>query len=94
MPSFFDETRPKARKKHRCCECRGDILPGEHYQKVVGVWSGDFSWFKICGSCEELRDWMRDRGVDSCFGNIYEMLHESGLYDEYPLFMLAMQADG
>ena len=48
------ETR-KARKQHRCVECRREIQPGEIYEHVYGKWEGEVCVFKTCSHCLELR---------------------------------------
>ncbi|QDV86960.1 hypothetical protein TBK1r_60650 [Stieleria magnilauensis] len=50
-------TKPKARKVHRCGECLRDILPGERYEYVSGIWkdSGG-STHKTCADCVRLRE--------------------------------------
>ena len=51
-PSFFDSHIVKrARKAHRCTDCREDILPGESYEHIAGVWEGDFETYKVCARC-------------------------------------------
>ncbi len=65
----------KARKPHKCYECRGGIPSGETYEKIAGVWDGEFSEFKTCARCSELRDWARISVP--CFCWIYGDLHEN-----------------
>lgn len=48
------ETR-KARKSHRCCECRKTIQPGQRYEVCSGSWDGGIQTFKTCQSCVEIR---------------------------------------
>lgn len=55
-PSFFDETRPKARKDYKCYECNALIAKGTKYYKAIGVWDGEFNQFRVCEACEELRN--------------------------------------
>jgi hypothetical protein len=55
-PSFHNENIQTARKKHRCYECLKDILPGEKYEYVSGVWDGDFMVYKTCLDCKSIRD--------------------------------------
>lgn len=52
--SFFHHITVKARKIHKCCECRGAIQLGEKYHKFSGVWNGDFDTFKRCLDCHAL----------------------------------------
>lgn len=56
LPSYYDERWHKARKDHRCCECRRPIHPGEQYQYIIGVWDGEFSTFKTCEQCVGVRE--------------------------------------
>lgn len=53
---FCHTSRPKARKPHKCCECRGTIRPGEIYEHAVGKWNGDILTFDTCTLCLEIRD--------------------------------------
>lgn len=55
FPEISSETFPKARKVHRCCECRGTIQPGERYSCLSGLWDGRFEVYKTCLECIELR---------------------------------------
>lgn len=56
MPSVFNQTKPKARKRHRCCECRGWIEIGERYEYSWGIWDGNAQTYKTCLGCSSLRD--------------------------------------
>ena len=56
MPSVFNQTKPRARKRHRCCECYGWIEVGERYEYSWGIWDGDASTYKTCLGCAQLRD--------------------------------------
>lgn len=46
----------KARKPAVCCECRETIEPGERYEMVSGKWDGEWSSFKTCLPCKEIRE--------------------------------------
>lgn len=66
LPNFYTVTNPKARKEHKCCECRGVIQKGERYQNYAGHWNDSgFGEFKTCSDCEQLRD---DFSVGTCSG--------------------------
>lgn len=52
---FMNTNEQKARKKHRCTECRRTISPGERYEYTAGSWDGDFSVYKTCEHCLSLR---------------------------------------
>lgn len=48
-------TYPKARKEHRCYECREIIQKGETYVYFKALFDGSFSKSKTCRRCEYLR---------------------------------------
>lgn len=52
---FVSDKIVKARKQHKCCECGDTIEPGTTYEKTVGVWDREFSTFKTCEACVEIR---------------------------------------
>lgn len=54
-PSCWTASTPKARKRHKCCECRGWIEPGEKYHKFSGIWDGEAGTYKTCDDCQILR---------------------------------------
>jgi hypothetical protein len=45
----------KARKEHKCCECREPIKKGEKYESVKMLYEGDWSAYKTCISCLRIR---------------------------------------
>lgn len=45
----------KARKPQKCCECGGEINPGDRYEVVSGKWEGEWLSFKTCAPCAEIR---------------------------------------
>jgi hypothetical protein len=83
-PSTYHESKPKARKPHKCCECGRMIQPGETYRNLWGVWDGEPKTFKTCEACLDLDGWARDQYDCFCptFGNlrwqVLDMVHESG----------------
>lgn len=70
-PEFCHDSFPIARKTHVCCECRENILPGQKYHKVVGIWDGRWETFKTCMPCYQIRERYCPRGY------IFEMLRET-----------------
>ena len=66
MPDCMTRTERRARREHRCCECRGRIHVGEGYVYVSGVWEREPYSFKFHAGCwafrEELDDADRDDG--------------------------------
>ena len=80
MPTVYECDRPKARKEHTCCECRGKISIGETYHKHHGIWDGEADTYKVCDDCEIVRDIVdKDQHPDdkSAFGHLYESVMES-----------------
>jgi len=53
--SFHKEKIQTARKKHICNECSRDILPGEQYEYVFGVWDNP-QVYKTCLDCQSIRN--------------------------------------
>ena len=41
----------KARKKHKCCECKGTIEKGDIYEHVFGKWDGLTEVYNTCMHC-------------------------------------------
>jgi len=60
----------KARKPQKCCECHDSISPGERYEIVSGKWEGEWSSFKTCLPCKEIRE------AFCCEGWVYSTLWE------------------
>ena len=54
-PSCCKELIRTARKQHGCCECYRDILPGEQYEYISGIWDGHPESYKTCLDCQSLR---------------------------------------
>lgn len=66
----------RARKEHRCYECREFISPGTRYQYVSGIWDGEPGSFKSCLSCAEIRDHFAcNEGF--VFGSLWGQLEEN-----------------
>jgi hypothetical protein len=76
MPAFVNETKRKARKPHKCHECRRWIQPGERYAHVCGQWDGAFHAFKVCAHCDVLRDWLSAECGGYLFGEVVEDVRE------------------
>ena len=76
QPDVFEQSDVKARKFHRCSECRGWIAPGETYRKSFGVWDGSAQSFKTCRDCIEFAGWAEDQNGDNiCYG-LGNMIHD------------------
>ncbi len=51
MPSCTKVIERKARKNHKCCECREVINKGDKYTYLSGIWNGEPADFKQCQKC-------------------------------------------
>lgn len=86
-PSLYRRELRTARKEHRCHECHRKIQPGERYERVFGIWSGDTDVFNTCPHCLALRDhvdahipcfcWNHGNMLDEAESVIADYLHES-----------------
>ncbi len=44
----------KARKEHKCCECRTSILPKQDYSYTSGIWDDGPLSFRQCLNCHNI----------------------------------------
>lgn len=77
MPSVYGMEQRTARKEHKCCECRGKILPGEKYNYHHGIWEGRAGSFKVCLECDAIRKEVDKNERDPEFRTAFEGLSES-----------------
>ena len=85
-PTLYSAIPRKARKAHRCCECRQEIPKGTKYIDVNGLWEDRFENFKLCECCDELfhkavemHDGMPEDGP--CFQNLRAWLLDTDYYE-------------
>lgn len=71
---IFDETKPVARKQHKCNECRRVIEKGEQYYRMRGMDYYREYWFGYvcCLQCLAATRWL----LEVCNGFLYEGVHE------------------
>lgn len=69
LPEFYQTETRKARKPHKCWECRGIIAAGEQYEYARGKWDGDLQVFKTCIRCLEIRTWVKNSVPCFCWGH-------------------------
>lgn len=74
-----DERLVRARKGHKCTECRETIKPGALYERVRGLWE-DRGWseFKTCARCVNIR---RDYFRTWFYGFMVEHFKETHGFD-------------
>lgn len=78
-PSCSTTSRPKARKEHRCCECREVIAAGAVYERITGIWDGSAGTFKTCLICAEIRTHFACDGWT--FGELWRDLEDNFFED-------------
>lgn len=66
------ESYPIARKQHKCCECGSTIDTGEKYERIKGLWEGEWVEFKTCMICSDIRNAASKDGVCISFGCLYD----------------------
>lgn len=69
-PSVFRQKMQKARKQHKCLECKKIIEIGELYEYTFGIWEGDADSFHTCEDCSDLRDSMEAMGFCPTYGEL------------------------
>lgn len=52
---FHREKLVRARKGHTCGECGETIEPGDLYERVTGLWEGEWLRNKTCARCVNVR---------------------------------------
>lgn len=73
-----------ARKDHLCCECKEPIRKGDSYHFERGKWEGEFSSFKTCRECAEIRT------IFSCGGGfLYRSLWDQMREIAFPVLTTA-----
>ena len=74
----LSSTRPKARKEHKCNECKRTIPIGDKYLREVTLYEGEVEAWKTCKDCESIRVNFFTAGY--YYGDILYMLREH-IYD-------------
>lgn len=84
MPSAIKQINRRARKEHKCCECRSVIKKGETYEYISGIWEGKPNSYKTCKSCVEIReDYNACTGEEAGFGFLKEVISDCCFYKDY-----------
>lgn len=85
MPQFFSVSTPRARKEHRCYECKSVIHIGENYECANGKWDAGMQTFKTCNSCIQLREKLLKEDECFCpaFGELLVDAQEYVRYDDW-----------
>lgn len=83
-PDFEHVKMIRARKQHKCCECRGPILPGSTYENARSVYDGRWAEHKTCSVCAAIRSDFFPCGF--IYGDLWDELRE--MHDDEDLSWL------
>ena len=86
MAKFSSTTMRVARRQHKCQECLAAIEPGESYEINRGLWDDEWSTFKTCSVCLEIRKHLFCSWIYGC---MWEDLAEELRWDTLDLSGLA-----
>lgn len=80
-PKVYEQKFVKARKEHKCSECREPIMPGEQYMLHEGLWEDHWSRYRTCPGCLEIIDDARkeDSEFSYAFSQLFTYLSEADL---------------
>lgn len=77
-PQAFNETKRKARKDHKCCECHSVIPKGDSYIYASGIWDGEPNSYKTCSICDDARrEYIQSTKEMVCFGYLGEAIADT-----------------
>lgn len=68
-PAFYAASVVRARKQHKCCECRTEIKIGEKHEKATGKWEGKIATYRTCLKCKELWQRVSSEVPDICMAH-------------------------
>lgn len=74
MPTVYTEAKVKSRKPHKCYECEREIPKGAVYERVSGLWDGEWSTYTFCAECSEI-GLAFSCGEGRTFGILWEDIH-------------------
>jgi hypothetical protein len=73
-PKFYECRTVRGRKEYKCSECMRVIEKGEKHEYAKGLWEGDFSQFRTCKTCSDMRDEINLTCY--CHGHMFDELDE------------------
>lgn len=75
-PTVFRESQRRARKAHKCGECRRVIEPGEIYRYDTGIWDGEWGQHVACRHCAVAMDWLSRECDGYLYGEVLADIEE------------------
>lgn len=74
-PKVHETAVRRARKEHGCTECGETIAIGVRYEDTTGLWDGQWSGYRTCLTCVEIRDHFACEGW--IYGQLWSDLQEN-----------------
>jgi len=95
MEQASGETRQKARKEHKCCECGNKIHAGNYYFRISILFDGEWSHYKQCENCNEIFDIATQAGVCPYVDNLFNCIKEVwfDIEEKYRKFFIKRMSD-
>lgn len=75
----------KARKEHKCAECRRVIRVGETYRSDRYLFESEFNIHKVCAHCMVVRWWLSDECGGWLYNGLEEDLQEHAASGDYAM---------
>lgn len=79
-PEFYFTSTPKARKDHRCCECRQIIRKGDRYEAFTSKYDGRVSTEKTCLACSDIRSVYSCGEMSPAFGELWDAFNDTDAF--------------
>lgn len=73
---FLCKTMRRARKAHKCEECRETISPGDTYAHTAYKFDGDMDTYKTCSFCDRVATDLWRMGFCFAAGELWEFVRE------------------
>ena len=73
-PDVYAAATHTARKRYRCYECHGAILPRERYERAAMLFAGSWEIARTCARCLSVREYVKAHASCFCWlhGNMLE----------------------
>lgn len=80
MMEMAEQKIVRARKDHRCIECRRSIPRGAEYERISGKWEGEFSTSHTCLDCMNIRNGL-SCGEAVSIGELWQDVHDCDVFE-------------
>ena len=74
--TVYHEATRRARKQHKCDECRRLIEPGETYRCTSGLSEGHWTINRVCAHCTVATNWLQAECGGYLDGGVQEDIEE------------------